>query len=256
MAEDDDKPGQDATIQVSGSELEVLRQSAQMLAVNRDTIEQHPRDETTLDLELKGTGVRAEVKDDDSTKAINRQSLVQIIKTEINASNPNGEVKPFGIMRRDERAAPSVKMPSGPSDLELYEDHSDQTQAIGKEELQLLRQSQNIGLDELTPPPQEELPAPTLVESEPQQGELAQTEQLAETTRLERSEPAEERLTAEQEPQAPQTAQTAQADTSIIEQAQVIAPKRARSPMFLLLLVMLSVTAAVLLLVSLEVISF
>lgn len=261
MAEDDDKPGQDATIQVSGSELEVLRQSAQLVAVNRDSIEPQLRDETTLDLELKGTGVRAEATDDDSTKAINRQSLVQIIKTEINASNPGGEVKPFGIMRRDERAAPSSKMTSGPIVQEPSEDHSDQTQAIGKEELKLLRQSQNIRLDEL-PPPQEATQAPALAVSEPQQSGLTQAELLDETTLLQRPELGEDELPAQAHwaPKAPgqahQAPLTAQEDEPSIKQAQVIAPKRARSPVFLLMVVMLSVLVTVLLLVGLDVISF
>lgn len=183
MAEEEDKPGQDATIQVSGSELEVLRQSAQMLAVSRDALgshqAHHPKDETTLDLELKSDVERSEPKDDDSTKAINRQSLVQIIKTEINASNPSGEAKPFGIMRRDERGAPALKKPSKEIIRELGDEHSDQTQAIGKEELKLLRQSQNIALDERSQA------APT-----PEQDEPAQSpdQALDETTLLQRAE--------------------------------------------------------------------
>lgn len=138
MAEDKDKPEQDNTVQVSGSELEVLRQSAQLIAVNRDDVmtsaqHAHPlREETTLDLELRTSD---EPADDDSTKAINRQSLVQIIKTEMREASPNGEVKQFGIIRREDKRA-RVEQPAQ-EDV----DHSDTTQAIGKEQLKRLRES-------------------------------------------------------------------------------------------------------------------
>lgn len=216
MAEEEDKPGQDATIQVSGSELEVLRQSAQLIAVSRDALgssqDHQLRDETTLDLELKGDSAISEARDDDSTKAINRQSLVQIIKTEINASNPSGEAKPFGIMRRDERGAPSLMRPSKEPFRELGDEHSDQTQAIGKEELKLLRQSQNIALDEL---PQEALAIDEPIAQPHRAQPPAQA--LDETTLLERVDLDE--LDAQQQPAPRQDAPTRAPEARASEQA-------------------------------------
>lgn len=266
MAEEEDKPGQDATIQVSGSELEVLRQSAQMIAVSRDALgpvqDHQPRDETTLDLELKSDAQPLASKDDDSTKAINRQSLVQIIKTEINASNPSGEAKPFGIMRRDDRAAPSLKRPSKAIIRELGDEHSDQTQAIDKEELKLLRQSQNIALDEISQAAASQTPA----QEEPSWPAQPSEQALDETTLFQRAdledeledelhverddEPDEpDELTAKEAPRPspkaprPSAQAVAQADDHEPEPAQ--APSR--GPWMLLVALMLFLLGAALL---------
>lgn len=266
MSEEEDKPGQDATIQVSGSELEVLRQSAQMIAVSRDALgshqAHHPKDETTLDLESKSDVERSEPKDDDSTKAINRQSLVQIIKTEINASNPGGEAKPFGIMRRDERGAPALlKRPSKELIRELGDKHSDQTQAIGKEELKLLRQSQNIALDERSqaapPQAQEESSRPAqpveqaldetiLLERDELENEL---EDEFEDKQDEQSEQDERK--DELKPEAPTPAQA-----HALEDAHETEPEQApsRAPWMLLVALLLFVLGAALL-IGLDVIS-
>lgn len=254
MAEEEDKPGQDATIQVSGSELEVLRQSAQMIAVSRDALsvhqDHHPKDETTLDLELTGESP-APAKDDDSTKAINRQSLVQIIKTEINASNPSGEAKPFGIMRRDERGAPALlKRPSKEYIRELGDEHSDQTQAIGKEELKLLRQSQNIALDEIS-----QAAPPQAQDESSESSEQA----LDEMALLERDE-LEDELTDEQDEQSEQDELKPEAPTPnqahALEDAHEAALEQApsRAPWMLLVALLLFVLGA-LLLIGLDVIS-
>ena len=164
MPEDHDKATQDATVQVSGEELQALRQSAQLPALSRQDVPASVdplTKESTLDMDLeeanqlRQASVEARPQsDDDSTKAIDRRNLVQIIKTEMRESSPGGQIKPFGILRHQERSTPlhSPQLPRPQAPSSDSHDDQDATQAINRDALRRLRDSEPL-LTPATRPP-------------------------------------------------------------------------------------------------------
>lgn len=128
--EHDNDDSLDLTMQVSGDELSKLRQSSQLRAFTHDEVD------------------RLTQVEDDSTKAINRENLVEIIKSEIRESSDSPEQQGFGIIKRTKSAklkpTPKPKTEFPKPQLELDSMNSDTTMTVNAEMLKSLRAGEDL----------------------------------------------------------------------------------------------------------------
>ena len=140
--EHDNDDSRDLTMEVSGDELSKLRQSSQLHAFSREEV-----------------GELSQLEDD-STKAINRENLVEIIKSEIRESSDSPQQQGFGIIKRNKPAKIKSTRTSKPEfpkpQVELGSINSDATMTVNAETLRSLRAGEDPMESTLEVPPQQD----------------------------------------------------------------------------------------------------
>jgi len=173
MSDDENQPtGEDRTVQLTGSELHDLRESAQLQALSRADVE---RDRASQDIPEGATPPRGidratlaqlEASEPaDSTKSIDRSSLVDLIRSEAKEAKGEESMQRFGVMKRKSvRGTPvsgSPALPSGrtsghtpqlpklapkaPSrSLPPIEEHSEPTTAVPRSLIEKLMEQSDV----------------------------------------------------------------------------------------------------------------